>query len=130
MNQDLADKFENYILGARSIVVCVHKSPDPDAVGSLVAMQKFYDNYFAKIHNAEIHYIIPDELPDHLQWMIEGERDKYLIDDDFQKGGERIFNDADLVICMDEAHRYYAPASMRAISYLKPILKGLSSNMR
>lgn len=28
----------------------------------------------------------------------------------------------DLVICMDEAHRYYAPASMKAISYLKPIL--------
>lgn len=28
----------------------------------------------------------------------------------------------DLVICMDEAHRYYAPASMKAISYLRPIL--------
>ena len=28
----------------------------------------------------------------------------------------------DLVICMDESHRYYAPASMKAISYLKPIL--------
>lgn len=28
----------------------------------------------------------------------------------------------DLVICMDEAHRYYAPASMRAIDYLKPVL--------
>ena len=28
----------------------------------------------------------------------------------------------DLVICMDEAHRYYAPASMEAINYLKPIL--------
>ena len=28
----------------------------------------------------------------------------------------------DLVICMDEAHRYYAPASMKAISYLEPIL--------
>lgn len=28
----------------------------------------------------------------------------------------------DLVICMDEAHRYYAPASMKVISYLKPIL--------
>ena len=28
----------------------------------------------------------------------------------------------DLVICMDEAHRYYAPASMKAVSYLKPIL--------
>ena len=28
----------------------------------------------------------------------------------------------DLVICMDEAHHYYAPASMKAISYLKPIL--------
>ena len=28
----------------------------------------------------------------------------------------------DLEICMDEAHRYYAPASMKAISYLKPIL--------
>jgi type III restriction enzyme len=27
----------------------------------------------------------------------------------------------DLVICMDEAHRYYAPASMKAIDYLKPI---------
>ena len=28
----------------------------------------------------------------------------------------------DLVICMDEAHHYYAPASMKAIKYLKPIL--------
>lgn len=28
----------------------------------------------------------------------------------------------DLVICMDVAHRYYAPASMKAINYLKPIL--------
>ncbi len=28
----------------------------------------------------------------------------------------------DLVICMDEAHRYYAPASMNAINYLQPIL--------
>lgn len=28
----------------------------------------------------------------------------------------------DLIICMDEAHRYYAPASMKAINYLKPIL--------
>lgn len=28
----------------------------------------------------------------------------------------------DLVICMDEAHRYYATASMNAINYLKPIL--------
>ena len=29
---------------------------------------------------------------------------------------------SDLVICMDEAHRYYAPASMKAIDHLKPIL--------
>lgn len=28
----------------------------------------------------------------------------------------------DLVICMDEAHRYYASASMKAINYLKPVL--------
>lgn len=28
----------------------------------------------------------------------------------------------DLVICMDEAHRYYAPASMKAINFLKPAL--------
>lgn len=28
----------------------------------------------------------------------------------------------DLVVCMDEAHRYYAPASMRAINFLHPIL--------
>lgn len=28
----------------------------------------------------------------------------------------------DLVFCMDEAHRYYAPASMKAINYLQPKL--------
>jgi type III restriction enzyme len=28
----------------------------------------------------------------------------------------------DLVICMDEAHRYYAPASKTAINYLNPVL--------
>lgn len=31
----------------------------------------------------------------------------------------------DLVICMDEAHRYYAPASMKAINFLKPVLADL-----
>ena len=28
----------------------------------------------------------------------------------------------DLVICMDEAHRYYAPASLKAINHLDPIM--------
>ena len=28
----------------------------------------------------------------------------------------------DLVVCMDEAHRYYAPQSMKAINYLQPVL--------
>ena len=31
-------------------------------------------------------------------------------------------NSDDLVIFMDEAHRYYAPASMKAIDYLNPVL--------
>lgn len=35
---------------------------------------------------------------------------------------EVLGNFDDLVICMDEAHRYYAPASMKAIDYLKPVL--------
>lgn len=36
--------------------------------------------------------------------------------------GEVLAQFDDLVICMDEAHHYYAPASMKAINYLKPIL--------
>ena len=35
---------------------------------------------------------------------------------------EVLANFNDLVVCMDEAHRYYAPASMKAINFLKPVL--------
>lgn len=46
---------------------------------------------------------------------------------DFQEQLGGSFSDVlksfdDLVICMDEAHRYYAPASLAAINHLDPIL--------
>ncbi len=79
---------------ANNIVICCHKSPDGDAMGSTISWM-LYLNYIGK----ESNIIVPDAWPDFLQWMPHSETiiryDKHI-----ERANELIKN-ADLIFCLD-----------------------------
>lgn len=79
---------------ANRIVICCHKSPDGDALGSSLALSEYLTQ---QGKNASI--VIPDAYPDFLQWLPNTEKivryDKHT-----ERVGE-MFLSADLVFCLD-----------------------------
>lgn len=77
-----------------NIVLCCHRSPDGDAVGSLLGIAEFLRSQ-GKVPVA----VVPDAYPDFLQWMPGTER---LIRYDKHKAFvDGLLSSADLVFCLD-----------------------------
>ena len=90
-----AESLKAYINSAEHIIICCHKSPDGDAIGSSLA----WADYLRSLgKNPEI--IVPDAYPDFLQWMPGTERiiryDKHAADK-----ADPMLASADLVFCLD-----------------------------
>ena len=90
-----AESLKAYINTAEHIIICCHKSPDGDAIGSSLA----WADYLRSLgKNPEI--IVPDAYPDFLQWMPGTERiiryDKHAADK-----ADPMLASADLVFCLD-----------------------------
>ena len=79
---------------SKNIVLCCHRSPDGDAVGSLLGMTEFLRT-LGKVPMA----VVPDAFPDFLRWLpgterlIRYDRHKPFVDEALQN--------ADLVFCLD-----------------------------
>lgn len=100
MNIDLlsaeqTEQLKSLIKESENIVICCHKSPDGDAIGSSLSWAEF----LRTTYNKKTQIVIPDIYPDFLKWLPDNER---LIR--FDKQSERctqLFMNADLVFCMD-----------------------------
>ena len=79
---------------AQHIVVCCHKSPDGDAIGSSLAWADFL-----RSRDKEVQPVIPDAFPDFLKWLPGTER--LLRYDKQRERAEEAFAKADLVFCLD-----------------------------
>ena len=79
---------------AQHIVVCCHKSPDGDAIGSSLAWADFL-----RSRGKEVQTEIPDAFPDFLKWLPGAER--LLRYDKQRERAEEAFAKADLVFCLD-----------------------------
>ncbi|MDO4159772.1 MAG: DHH family phosphoesterase [Prevotellaceae bacterium] len=99
MNIDLLTPAEKSLLidlidSSEKILLCCHRNPDGDAMGSLLGLAE-YLRTCGKVPMA----IIPDAYPDFLQWLpgtervIRYDRHKNFVDE--------AFADADLVFCLD-----------------------------
>lgn len=82
------------IEGAEKIIICCHKSPDGDALGSSLG----WAEYLKQIGKAP-KIIIPDAFPDFLKWMPNIE--KIVRHDKHPEEVQRHFDEADLVFCLD-----------------------------
>lgn len=77
-----------------NIVVCCHKSPDGDAIGSSLAWAEFLRT-FGKTPTI----VVPDAFPDFLHWLPGTER--VLRYDKNKEAAESLMASADLVFCLD-----------------------------
>lgn len=79
---------------AQNIIICCHKSPDGDALGSSLA---WYE-YLMSIGKTPT-VIIPDAYPDFLQWLPNS--DKILRYDKHTDNADKLLSNADLIFCLD-----------------------------
>jgi len=88
------DTIDRLISASEHIVICCHKSPDGDALGSSLAWAE-YIGYMGKSSNV----IIPDAYPNFLQWLPNNE--KLLRYDKHKELADEMFQKADLIFCLD-----------------------------
>lgn len=88
------DLLANLIDSSRNIVLCCHRSPDGDAVGSLLGMSEFLRSR-GKLPLA----VVPDAFPDFLQWMPGTER--LVRYDKHRSFVDEALKNADLLFCLD-----------------------------
>ena len=91
---EIATLKEN-IDNSNRIVICCHKSPDGDALGSSLAWAEYL-----RTQGKEPDIVVPDAYPDFLQWLPGSERiiryDKHAADK-----ADEILQKADLIFCLD-----------------------------
>lgn len=80
---------------AQRIVICCHKNPDGDAMGSSLAWAEFITMYFDK----QPVVIIPDAYPDFLKWLPNTE--KVIRYDKHKEDADKIMAEAELIFCLD-----------------------------
>lgn len=94
LTQQEAATIEKMIAASQRIVICCHKSPDGDAIGSSLGWCKYLQSLGK---NPAV--CIPDMAPDYLQWL-PGASDIVRYDKNPQVV-EEMFQNADLVFCVD-----------------------------
>ena len=91
---EIATLKEN-IDNSNRIVICCHKSPDGDALGSSLAWAEYL-----RTQGKEPDIIVPDAYPDFLQWLPGSDRiiryDKHAADK-----ADEMLQKAELIICLD-----------------------------
>ena len=99
MNINLFDeqqlsRLKTLLDNAQHVVLCCHKSPDGDAIGSCLGWADFLRRC-----GKETAVVIPDAMPDFLQWL-PGANQVVRFDKNKEKA-EALFKEADLVCCLD-----------------------------
>lgn len=92
--EDNIVKAKDLIYDAEKIVIVAHASPDGDAVGSALALYHFFFSI-----NKETTVVFPDRYPSFFNWL--HSIDKSLIYTEQKEKVETLFNDAELIICVD-----------------------------
>ena len=95
INDKEAATLKEKIAASSNIIICVHKSPDGDAIGSALAWKE----YLYAIYGKTATIAVPDAYPDFLQWL--PGTDKIIRYDKHPQTVTEAFDKADLIFCLD-----------------------------
>ena len=88
------ERFRQLISTSDKIVLCCHRNPDGDAVGSMLGLSE----YLHECGKVPV-VIVPDAYPDFLQWLPGTER--IVRYDKHKSFADEILSQADLLFCLD-----------------------------
>lgn len=110
-------ELRNLLGDKKKITLTTHNNPDGDAIGSALAM---YHYLLKKGHDVSM--IIPNKFPDFLSWLPGA--DDFVIYEHDAKKAQQLFNEAELVFCLDfnALNRFGAASEILARSSGKRIL--------
>jgi bifunctional oligoribonuclease and PAP phosphatase NrnA len=97
--------FQRIFPHSHKIVITTHKSPDGDAVGSSTALAGFL-----KAMGKDVSVILPDVLPDFLQWL-PGALDCVIYEKDTDRA-DLLIDKADLIFALDYNRLYRVGAAL------------------
>lgn len=105
----------NLLSHATHIVICAHKSPDGDAIGSSLAWM----HYLQQIGKTDIKVCMPDATPDFLHWL--PGHNCVIRYDRRPKEVEKAFREADLVCCLDFNQNSRVDAMQEVLEHSKAL---------
>lgn len=85
---------ELLLKGNKNIVITSHLNPDGDAVGSSLGLMFFLQKY-----NNNVSVILPDKIPDFLEWMPESKN--ILVYKNFTPECKKKIEHSDIIFCLD-----------------------------
>jgi phosphoesterase RecJ-like protein len=94
LDNDQLALMDQLISDANTVLVVCHKSPDGDAIGSLLGWAEFM-----RLRGKDVTVIVPDQYPDFLKWL--PNTDKIVRYDKHTDKCDMLFKIADLVFCLD-----------------------------
>lgn len=94
LDNDQLALMDQLISDANTVLVVCHKSPDGDAIGSLLGWAGFM-----RLRGKDVTMIVPDQYPDFLKWL--PNTDKIVRYDKHTDKCDMLFKIADLVFCLD-----------------------------
>ncbi len=95
MSEEKAAQLKELLAASQHIVLTAHKSPDGDALGSILGMA----SWLRQIGKQDVTPVVPDAYPDFLKWMPDCE--KIMRYDKHPDEVKQHISDADLIICLD-----------------------------
>lgn len=88
------DRLRELVADATRIVICCHKSPDGDALGSSLAWAEYLHS-----QGKDATVVVPDAYPDFLQWLPNAEG--IIRYDKYPERAAGLLSAADLIFCLD-----------------------------
>ena len=82
------------IQSSHHIVVCAHRGPDGDAVGSSLGWAEYLTNI-----GKDVSIVMPNPFPDFLRWLPASQTIRFYAK--HETDASRIINQADLIFCLD-----------------------------
>lgn len=79
---------------SRRIVICAHRGPDGDAVGSSLGWAEYLQNL-----GKHVDIVLPNPFPDFLRWLPNTHAINFYLRHEAE--ATRIINEADLIFCLD-----------------------------
>lgn len=76
------------------IVICAHRGPDGDAVGSSLGWAEYLQSL-----GKQVNVVLPNPFPDFLRWLPNSHTIRFYAK--HESVASRIINEADLIFCLD-----------------------------